>query len=106
MAKRQLDFEGTKDQICALCKGHHRLLSSPAEWRSEDARAYVLALQVSLKTLVCRPCRDDVTRVLANPRHISRWSKSNTPAVRNKCSALNCKDDAFVSTTLGESTHS
>jgi hypothetical protein len=36
---------------------------------------YVLSLNLSAESLVCRPCRDDVTRVLSNPSHVPRWRK-------------------------------
>ena len=35
------------DRFCKLCNSHHRQLSSPAEWKNEQAHAYVLSLQVT-----------------------------------------------------------
>ena len=88
-----------------MCNSHHRQLSSPAEWKNEQARAYVLSLQVTPESLVCRPCRDDVTRVLANSKYIPRWAKGSCSSARNThdCCVHNCKGAAFVSTTLGNS---
>ena len=61
-SRRQLSFPG--GAICKLCQGHHSHMSSPVDWKNEQARTYVLSLKVPSDSLVCRPCRDDVTRVL------------------------------------------
>ena len=45
---------------------------------------HVLSLQIPSDLLICRLCRDDVTRVLANPCHVPRWRR-----VRGKTS--NCR---------------
>ena len=81
---------------CQLCNSHHHQLSSPAEWKSEEARAYVFSLQVSPQSLVCRPCRKDVTRVLANSKHTPRWAKNSSPVEHvHNCCVHNCGEAVF-----------
>ena len=65
---------------------------------------YVLSLQVTLELLVCQPCRDDVTRVLANSKDTPRWAKGSCSSARHTwllCTQL--QGAAFVSTMLGNS---
>ncbi len=104
-SRRQLAFPPQKkDRFCRLCNRHHHHLSSPAEWRNEQARAYVLSLQVTPESFVCRPCRDDVTRVLTNSKYVPRWAKgSASNANTHHCCVCDCKKAAFVSSTLGNS---
>ncbi len=108
-SRRQLSFsEGTEGESrrCKLCQSHHSQLSSPAEWKDEQARAYALSLQVSLESLVCHPCRRDIPR--ANPKHVPRWRKQGISSDKNRdtheCYVADCRERAFVSTTLGNST--
>ena len=96
-SRRQLSFPGrANESICNLCQGCHSHLSSPAEWKNEQARTYVLSLQVSPASLVCRPCRDDVTRALANPCYVPRWRKGKASAKTSDCSVLNCSNTVFA----------
>ena len=50
-------------------------MSSPSQWKSEQARALVTSLQVPIHSLVCRPCRQDVSRVIADHSYVPRWRK-------------------------------
>ena len=89
-SRRQLSFSGGDDDLCKLCQCHNSHLSSPASWRNEQARSHVLSLQVPPDSLVCRPCRHDVTRVLANPCYVPRWRKGKTSAKNSTCCILGC----------------
>ena len=108
-SRRQLSFStSTSDKhCCKLCEGHHCQLSSPAEWRDDRARNYVLSLKVPVECLVCQPCRHDVTRVLANPDYTAKWTKSDmllrSGNTRQTCYILDCSQEAFVYTSLGSS---
>ena len=106
-SRRQLSFSSSDEQCCKLCQGHHCQLSSPAEWRNDQAHNYVLSLKVPVESLVCQPCRRDVTRVLANPDYMPKWRKSNMSLrsgnTRQTCYILNCTQEAFVCTSLGSS---
>ena len=85
---------------CLLCNNHHHQLSSPAKWKSEETRAYVFSLQAS-QYLVCRPCRKDITRVLANSKHTPRWANNNSLVEHaHNCCVPNCAEAAFVSAML------
>ena len=50
----------------------------------------MLSLNVSTESLVCRPCRDDITRVLANPAYIPRWKKGEVEICNRYCCVKNC----------------
>ena len=81
--------------ICALCHSHHSQLSTPAHWKSEEARCEVLSLQVSLNAFICQPCRQDVTRVLSNKLYVPRWRKGREK--RNTCCVMDCTEDVSAS---------
>jgi len=85
-SRRQLSFSGgDKDSICQLCQCYSSQLSSQCAWRSDQACSYVLSLQVPSACLICRPCRDDVTRVLANLCHVPRCRKGKTCTKSSNC---------------------
>ena len=75
--------------------------TSPKEWKSQDARKYVvLSLQHSADSLVCRPCRDDIARVLADPAYIPRWRKGRVEGCSSYCSVKDCNSISFTQTSL------
>ena len=75
-SRRQLSFPG--GAICKLCQGHHSHMSSPVDWKNEQACTYLLSVKVPSDSLVCHPCRHDVTRVLPNPCYVPRCSRNAT----------------------------
>ena len=92
-------------RICVLCQNSHSHMSTPSAWKNEAARKLVLSLQVSLESLVCRPCRDDITRMLSNSHYIPRWKKrvdENTKQdEKASCCVLECNNSHFASITSG-----
>ena len=69
--------------------------------------AHVLSLKVSPRSLICRPYRDNVSRVMLKSEYTPRWIKSRK-SLGNKsslhdCCVRNCNNTAFVSSTLGTS---
>ena len=50
----------------------------------------------SADSLVCRPCRDDIARVLANPAYIPRWRKGRVEG----CSVKDCNSISLTQTSL------
>ena len=60
----------------------------------------MLSLNVSTDSQVCRPCRDDVTRVLANPAYIPRWRKERVESCNTYCCVKNCDNLSFSQTTM------
>ena len=65
----------------------HQQMSKPAEWKNEDARAFVDSLVEESECLVCRLCRNDVTRVLSNDSYIPRWEKKE----KSSCCVSDCE---------------
>lgn len=51
------------------------------------AKQYFQSLQVPQNVLVCRPCRDDITRAACNPGYIPRWEKGRK---ENNNSGVTC----------------
>ena len=51
---------------------------------------------MSADSLVCRPCRQDVTRVVTDPGHTPRWGRDVGTKSKNLCSVLNCTKISFA----------
>ena len=101
-ARRQLAFSASSlAAICDVCRGHHSHITSPKEWKNQDAQKYVVfSLKHSADSLVCRPCRDDIARVLANPAYIPRWRKERVEGCSSYCSVKDCNSISFTQTSL------
>ncbi len=95
-----------KQQAARHCYHHHcrgctsklQTLQRPASalntsYLEEQAGlgTLVLSLQVKPDALICKPCKDDATRVLANPTHIPRWEKARE-VQKEKYYILLCTD--------------
>ena len=78
---------------------------SPAEWKNEQAQTYVLSLNVSSAFLICRPCRHDITRALANPCFIPRWRKDTSKVSSNSsnCCVVDCNNTVFAASGVATS---
>jgi len=107
-SRRKLSFSGGGSDsisICKLCQGHHSHLSSPAEWKNEQARTYVLSLDVPSASMVCRPRRHDVTRALANPCYVPGWRKdaSKASTKSSDCCVATCSNTVLASSAVATS---
>ena len=69
-SRRCLEFDGIEDSSCELCGCRHTQMSSPSQWRNEQARELAASFQVNKDSLVCRPCRQDVSRMLTDHTHM------------------------------------
>ena len=73
----------TSSQVfCFLCNGQHPNMSSPTQWKKDDARKF-LSYNIPKEGVVCQPCRKDIARVLSNSGHVPQWSK---PCNKGECS--------------------
>ena len=79
--------------VCALCKASHKCMSKVQSWQNAQACELVSKLGITLDDIICRPCRDDIRRVLANCSYIPRWGKRNK---LTKCCVKGCPDVCFV----------
>ena len=59
-----------------------------------------LSLKHLADSLVCRPCRDDIARVLANPAYIPRWRKGRVEGCSSYCFVKDCNSISFTQTSL------
>ena len=70
-------------------------------WQNIQARDVVADYGITLNDIVCRPCRDDIRRIIANPSHSPRWEKIKHDVI--KCCVKGCPDICFAHSTV---THS
>ena len=101
-ARRQLAFSASSSAaVCDVYHGHHSHITSPKEWKNQDACKYVvLSLKHSADSLVCRSCSDDIVWVLANQAYIPRWRKGRVEGCSNYCSVKDCNSILFTQTSL------
>ena len=59
--RRQLSFprKDSDHPVCVLCHGHHCQKSSPADWKSEEARKYMLSPWPTPTTFLDGECTKD-----------------------------------------------
>ena len=93
-SSRKLDFS-----VCSLCGSSHSHTSSPGEWKNVEAKKYILSLGIPANSQVCRPCRQDTTRALADSAYIPRWEKGKE-ASKTTCCVLNCTELAIAHANL------
>ena len=65
---------------------------------------YIQSMGMSADSLVCRPCRQDVTRSrsVANPSHRPRWEKGRERE-RSVCFVLHCSESSIAHATISTS---
>ena len=76
--RRKLSYEENQQpaaEVCALCKVH---MSHPLAWKNEKAREFISEQRIQQHQKICRPCRDDISRVIANPAFKPRLEKKKT----------------------------
>ena len=59
----------------------------------------MLSMGMSADSLVCHPCRQDLTRVVADPSHAPRWERGRTNS-KSPCCVLNCTVLSFAHATI------
>jgi len=86
---------------CHLCLAPHIQLSAPESWKNAHAKQIALTeLHLSKQSLVCRLCRDDISKVVRNPAHTPRWVKV---ARKTNCCVPTCSRSAFVHSKIASS---
>ena len=97
--RRRLSFESipesTDGWVCELCGQANTNMSSPGSWKDNPSVAFTSSLRISSDSLVCRPCRHDISRILKEPGTVPRWEK---PKKGGKCFFPNCGESSFTST--------
>ena len=101
-SNRHLKFsEPSPSAVCALCHNHHSHTSSPKEWKNQHAREYVVSMDVPADSVVCRPCRQDVTRVIAAEYNVMpRWGKESVESSNSYCCVQNCSELSIVHASM------
>ena len=99
---RRLSFPPVQEQTenelsnCALCSGYHTSLYEPQTWRNEQAQQIAKSLHIWPDKRVCRPCKDDITRLVKNPSHTPRWGKKSGV----KCRMPECDVPSFTQSKI------
>ena len=80
---------------CTLCKRSSPQLSTPMTWRNEKAKVFAKTLGISEGQAICRACRQEIPRLLENPRLIPRWKKETKKGcyVPGCCKMSYCETD-------------
>ena len=60
------------------------------------SRQIAMSLQLSAHSLVCRPCRNDTTRLTKDPDHHPRWEKCQI----TECVIPECKNTFFSNCSI------
>ena len=76
---------------CSLCNQIHTNLSTPVSWRDESCMELVTTLGITDASLVCLPCRKDISRLKKDPCHCPRWEKEKISG----CSIPLCRNRFF-----------
>ena len=103
-SRRRLSFPQMRDDTtvlvtttCELCHKSCLNLSAPEKWKSEAAHRLAVSLGLSLKSLVCLACRNDVCRSLSNKDYVPRWKKCTNKTQSGKCCVHQCHENTFSS---------
>ena len=86
-SRRQLSFteeEEPEGQLCALCRHHHSHISKVSTWKRTQDKEFLVDYGVNEDDFVCRPCRDDVRRLVRSqgPTQIPRWEKKKKEVIQ------------------------
>ena len=80
-SRRQLSFTEEEEPegqlLYALCRHHHSHISKVSTWKRTQDKEFLADYGVNEDDFVCRPCRDDVRRLVRSqgPTQIPRWEK-------------------------------
>ena len=94
--RRKLSYEENQQpaaEVCALCKVHHDHMSHPLAWKNEKAGEFISEQRIEQHQKICRPCRDDISRIIANPAFKPRWEKKENV---HECCIQDCKQSSYV----------
>ena len=84
---------------CALCNTPHDHISRVKTWKNIKACEFVAEKGITGDNHICRPCRDDVGRVLTNSTYHPRWEKQR---INNECCIRCCTNDVFASSNMAD----
>ena len=80
------------DCAASLCYSQHQHLSLPRSWKSEAAQLLIRSMHIEFDAPICRPCRDDISRLVKNQQYIPRWTK----ATQKTCCIPGCNATAYL----------
>ena len=90
----------SKSPTCSLCCSHHKHTGPVSSWESTAACEFILSRGFTQQDLICRPCRQDVNRVLGDPNYTPRWEKKGI----DSCCIAQCTERVFSSYTMSDDT--
>ena len=87
---------------CSLCDAHHGHMRPVSSWKNTAACEFVSQKGITAQSLVCRPCRQDICRLLGDPSYIPRWEKNTTGIT---CCIADCMEGVLSSCNISDATH-
>ena len=85
-------------EMCTLCLAPHTQLSAPETWKNVQAQEIALTqLQLTKESLVCRLCRDNISKLVKKPDSTRRWEKASS---KMKCCIDMCTNDVFAKSKI------
>ena len=115
--RRQLSFTSSQSPVCALCGRTNSRMSTRKTWKDDASNECAASMGIDESSLVCRPCRDDIARVVQNSNHTPRWvtiiiirrgkrvtigyivSRWATSTNKENCFIPNCDGEQFTLST-------
>ena len=95
------DVSEETGKICSLCLAPHTELSEPDSWKNLQAQEIALTqLNLTLVSRVCRPCCNDIGRLINSASITPRWEKGGTGL---KCCISNCHATSFATSKIATS---
>ena len=95
----------TQASVCALCKLSHHCMSTVGTWQSIQVCDTTARYGIAPQYVICRPCWDDILRIIANPSLQPRWERLIQEEVI-KCCIKGCTDDCFAQSKVVTSQNS
>ena len=107
-SRRKLSFPPVENKVtdegniilCTLCSAPHAQLSAPTSWKNAQAQDVAISLHLTLQSPVCRPCRDNIGRLVKNPAVIPRWEKEGR---MSNCCIPMCTNASFSTSKFATS---
>ena len=90
-SKTKVQSSDSESSGCELCSQPNLHMTTCGKLKDARARHFVLSQQLNLDSLICKPCRNDISKCLADPHHSPRWKKSTLKGV---CCIFECSDMA------------
>lgn len=94
--ERNQETQVPEVRLCTLCQSKHTHMTAPSSWKDERAKSLARELNITADGIVCRACRDDISRVVKDPGHTPRWEEKE----QMNCSMPGCGEVVFAKSNI------